>query len=1145
MYKNYFACKCDVTSRDLSKLFLAMKLLTILMFVCIFQVSANSYAQNVNLTVKNAPLKEVFQLLTDQTKYEFIYNSAMLQNANTVSIFVKDEPFLSVLKKCFKNQPVNFLIRDNTIIVTKVEEPLIVTLALQNMVVGSVVSADDGQPMPGVSIKIKGGTKAATTDNNGKFKIEANIGQTLLFSYLGFEGQEFVVKNNDAIKILLKATQNALSDVVVVGYGVQNRRDVTGSVSTVKAQDLNLTNAVSIDNLLQGKAAGLNITSNSAQPGGALNINIRGALSPLGDNNPLYVIDGLPITSNSSVDFNSNTGNFRGGINRSPLTTLNPNDIESIDVLKDASATSIYGSAAANGVILITTKKGKNGKVVVNYNGSYGVQSSKNYLQPLSEQQFRNAVDDIGQEYYRFNNKLAPYGNKNPSTVPAYSPFFTPDQLASAGKGTNYIDYILRQGSIIDQNVSVSGGNTTTKIFTSFNLYDQQGLIKNSNFKRYSGRINVDQKIGKPVTLSLGLTYSQVNNDNIAVGQSGDIESPSLIQAALQFAPDKPLFTTDGKPNTSYYARTANPASFFDITNKTFTKRLIATPKLQIDVMDGLKLNFTGGIDNSNSEREFFVPVKANFTTVTEGDAQRGFNKQNNYSAEGFANYDKSFKNSRFSGVVGVGFYNTSTDGFGLDSKGFSTDAFGVNNIGIAYDKLLSTVYSNRTERNKLSQFTRLNYTVMDKYILQVTGRFDGSSNFPTEKQFGFFPGISTGWIISEEDFLNKVNFISQLKLRGGYGTSGNESITTNGNYAYSLYSLTTNYSYLIGSQLYNSGFIQTQLGNPKLKWETDETINLGLDFGLFKNRISGTFEYFVRTAKDLLDFRILPSANAIGAQAFNVGSTRSKGIEFTLNTKNIVNSSFSWTSTLTMDKSKTYWLKRNPAVALASYIGKNDPINAVYGWKTNGLIRSESAIPPYQTGAFVGNIKYVDINNDNKLDINDVSYLGDYSPKGTFGLNNTLNFKGFDINFFIYGSYGAFSFDAYQNYTNTYNLLRTGAPVNAEIHSTDIYTSFNTNGTYPGLATDLATGNNPSGTNDFRTQKNSYFARLKNLTLGYSWPLDLINSQRLVRSARLFIDIQNLGYTTNIKGLDPEMDRNNNPYPTALTTSFGISAQF
>jgi TonB-linked SusC/RagA family outer membrane protein len=554
-------------------------------------------------------------------------------------------------------------------------------------------------------------------------------------------------------------------------------------------------------------------------------------------------------------------------------------------------------------------------------------------------------------------------------------------------------------------------------------------------------------------------------------------------------------------------------------------------------------VNITGGIDNTNTDRQFFIPVRANFSTVPQGNAQMGLTKLNNYSTEAYATYDKAFNNSRFSGVAGVGYYSSAFSDFGLNAVGFSTDVFGVNNIGIASNRAQSSQSSRREARDKLSQFTRLNYTLMDKYIFQFTGRFDGTSNFPQNNLFGFFPGVSAGWVMTEENFLKDTRWLNQLKLRAGYGTSGNESITTSGNYVYSLYSLSSAYNYLIGNQLYNTGFFQTQLGNQDLKWETDVTFNVGVDFGLLKNKLSGSVDYFRRTAKDLLDFRVLPASNPITTQAFNVGSTRSTGVELTLRSENFSSKNFSWSTLLTVGTSQAYWVERNPAVTLPKYVGYNDPIRAVYGWKTNGLIRSTSDIPKHQSNAFVGNIKYEDLNGDGKLNIDDVTYLGTNDPKSTFGLNNQIRFKSLDLSFFIYGAYGNFTNDGYATFVQLFRLTRPGVPSNVERHTLDAYTSFNPNGTYPGFANDPAAANNPTQVNDFRTVKNSFFARLRNVNLGYSLPP--IGKQKFIRSLRAFVDFNNLFFVTNVRGLDPEMERNNNPYPTALTTAFGITAQF
>ena len=854
-------------------------------------------------------------------------------------------------------------------------------LAQQSERVG-IITDQDGQPIPGVNIIVKNTTRGTTSDFDGNFSIQASNQETLVFSSLAFETQEIAVGSVRSFSITMTESAENLDEIVLVGYGTQRKKDVTGAVSAIKEGDLNKVNAVNINSLLQGKAAGLNVVAGTAQPGGALDINIRGVLSPNGDNSPLFVIDGLPITSNFSTEFASGAQDFRGGFSRSPLNNINPNDIESVEVLKDASATAIYGSAAANGVILITTKKGKEGKATINFSRTYSVQTIKDYIQPLNATQFRRNVNLFGLERYKFNNQIAPYGSSGVS-VDDFNPFFTEEQIAEAGEGTDYIDFITRDGQIIDQNLSISAGNATTKLFTSFNHYKQEAVLRNSNLKRISGRINLDQKIGKRLDISIKASYAQVNSDNVSTGQA-NIDSPSLIQSALQFPSDITPFDDEGTLNQGYYDRTPNPASFDFITNESINKRLVVTPSIKLNLAKGLDLNVTGGIDNTSTERRFFVPVAANFITVPQGNAQLGYTTLDNYSAEGFFDFNRTYGKHRITATAGVGYYRTEFKNFNVEAIGFSTDVFGLDNIGIAFNQEQSNFGSSRSGRDKLSQFTRVNYTFDDKYIFQFTGRFDGTSNFPESNQFGFFPGVSAGWVLSNENFLENVEWLELLKLRGGYGSTGNESITAGNNYAFSLFSLTTVYNYLIGNQLFNSGFIQTQVGNPDLKWETNISVNVGLDFDLFKNgRVSASVDYFQRTAEDLLDFRILPSSNAITQQAFNVGSTRSNGIEVSLRTKNIITDNFSWNSLITLGTVRSFWVERNPAVELPEYVGENDDIRAIYGWKTDGLIRSEEDIPDYQEGAFVGNVKYVDLNNDGILDIQDVANLGTTDPLG------------------------------------------------------------------------------------------------------------------------------------------------------------------
>ncbi len=1115
-----------------------MKLTTFLLLISFTTFASTGYSQaeKVSIQLKDATIKDLFRVVENQTSYKFLYRDDAVENIK-VTMDELDTPLDKILNEVLAGSGFSYKILTNNLIVIGSKE------LLQQIKIAGTVTDEKGNPLPGVTVLVKGSTIGAVTDASGKY-IMNNAPQvaTLIFSFVGMEKQEIAANGRVLIDVVLHEAAINLNEVVVVGYGTQNKRTVTGSVSSVSEEDLKQVNATSLDNILQGKAAGLNISSYTAQPGGAVSVNIRGAISPYGDNSPLYVIDGMPITNNSSTEYNSSANSFRGGFNRSPLDNINPNDIESVDVLKDASATAIYGSAAANGVILITTKRGKEGGITVDYNGTYSIQDMKKYLTPLNATQFENAVNNLSLEYAKFNQRVAPYGTNTLS----YTPYFTQTQVDAAGQGIDYLDYVLRHGVIIDQNISITGGTDRSKIYCSFNYFNQNGLIKQSDLKRYIGRLNFDQKIGKLITFSLGLTYSQINSNNQPTGQSTDTDSPSLLQDALQFAPTIPLYDANGNISKTYYQRIPSPLSFMMITNQNFSHRLLFTPKLSINIIDGLKLYVTAGIDNTGTDRQFYVPLAAGFATVPEGDAQRGYTKLNNYSLESYASYNKIFGINEITAVIGVGAYESNYNDFGLDAQGFGTDVFGVNNIGIASDKLLSSMYSTKTARTKLSQFTRLNYTLLKRYILQITGRFDGSSNFPSINKYGFFPGVSIGWLLKDESFLKNVKALSQLKLRAGYGTSGNESITINGNYALTLYSASNQYNYLIGNTFYNSGFLQSQLGNPNLKWETDITFNAGLDFGFLNNRLTGSFDYFRRKASDLLDFQTLPASNAINNIAANVGSTRSTGFEVALQSENIKSGKFSWTTSLTFSTFKAYWVTRNPQVSFPSYVGIHDQIHAVYGWKTDGLIRSAADIPIYQSKAFVGNIKYVDFNGDGKLDEKDVVNLGSTDPKATFGMNNKFKFGNIDLNIYLYGALGNITWDAYQQFASgAGKIVRPGAPGNADVHALDIYTAGNTDATYPGFASDLAASNNPTGTNDFQAIKNSFFTRVKSIDLGYSLHDLLMGKQKLFRSARVFIDLSNLFYLTNIRGFDPEMERNNNPYPTALTTAFGISAEF
>ena len=1129
------------------KRLLIMKMIAILILVVGLTSSyAESDAQTakINLKFTNGTVKDVLEEIEHQTNLSFMYDNDVFKVNRQISIEAENETLKSVVDKLISGENLKYEMVNRYIVITSAKEP---TANQQGKKVTGKVTDSSGASLPGVSVVVKGTTTGVITDNSGNFTL-ANIPENavLQFSFVGMKTQEVSVGNKTTINLVMAEETIGLEEVVAVGYGIQNKKTTTGSMSNVKAESLNTVNAVSIDNLLQGKAAGLNISANTAQPGGGLSVNIRGSLSPNGSNSPLYVIDGVPIINSSRVDnFGNGQTTFWGGTDRNPLNTINPSDIESIDVLKDASASAIYGSAAANGVILITTKRGAAQKTAITYSGTYSVQTPKKYIEPLNSKDFMSNHELYAEEYWKVNNKIAPYGNINPSTVAPYAHLFSETDISKASQGinTNWADYILQDGLINDQNISITGGTESTKVYTSFNYFSQKALLKNSDLTRFSGRLNLDQKLGSRILLKLGFSYSQVDNQNQNTGYQRDPDSPSPIQSTIRFAPNFEVYDANGNLSQSYLIRTPNPQSWLMIKNNTTTTRLLFTPSLEIKISNDLKATFNGGIDQSRATNDNYVPVSAKFQTALLGDAQLATNFIGNYSTEGYLTYDKKIGINRLSIVAGAGYYKTNANNFGLEGIDFFTDAFGTSAVQIAANKDQNSIYSGRSERTKISQFIRVNYTLLDKYILTFNGRNDGSSIWAKGQKWGFFPGISGAWVVSQEEFMKVLPAVNQLKIRVGYGTVGNEGML--GNYSLSLYG-PYGWSYPFGGKM-SPGALQTQLGNPEIHWEKDITENIGIDFGFFKNRISGSVDYYIRTAQDLFNFRYLSSNNAIARIGANVGSTRSKGIEVLLKTRNVETKSFSWTSDITFSSNKSYWVERsNPEdLAKTPWIGKNDEIHALYGWKTDGIIKSANDIPAYQAGANVGNIKYVDTNGDGKLDSKDVMNLGNRDPKAFYGFGNTFTYKNFDLNIFFYGSLGGIQGDNWRLIGELGGLYNT-APSNAEIHTLNTWATFNPNGAYPGLAPDVVgSASNPSKSNDFGLRKVNW-GRLKNLTLGYNLPSTMIQKTKLFQSVRVFVDFQNLFIFGNYSGLDPEMELGSNfPYPIARTTAFGLNVKF
>lgn len=1009
------------------------------------------------------------------------------------------------------------------------------TLQQVNAIKGQVVDST-GEPLIGVNVSIKGTGKGTITDMDGAFTMDANIGDKLVFSYIGYETQELTLKDRNTIKVELREDTETLEEVVVIGYGTTRKKDITGSVASVKADELNVVSSSSVSQMLQGKVTGMSAIQSSAQPGASMSVNIRGAASPSGSNAPLYVIDGVPLQSNSTADpgLSGSGYGYGSGADRDPLNSINPGDIESIEILKDASAAAIYGASAANGVVLITTKTGKSGKPKVEYRSTLTAQVQKDYPEVLGARDFREQANFWTKEYYLYSNKMGVYGH-NPVDLSGYTPVFA--DVDGYQAETDWMKEITRQGYIIDQNLSVNGGTEKTKYFFSYNFYDNVGILKKSDMLRHSIRLNLDQEFSDRLKGGIKMSYSNVKANNTSIGSRDNVDS--MVMNALRFAPDLPVKDEDGKYTRTYNNLVNNPVSFLDIDDKTTTERIFIAPTLDLKLTDGLVLRGVGGFDSQSGVRERYLPVKAQNVTYPEGQAQLGYSKVINLSAEAFFNYDKVFREiHRVSAVLGAGYYKTINHGFGLSGADFFTDAFGSDNVGIASDKNKEVIRSWRTERIKLSQFLRLNYSLRDKYIFTFTARRDGSSYFAENNKWGIFPSASVAWRINEEAFLKDKTPLSDLKLRIGYGAVGNENVL--GTNSMSLYK--SGYNYLIGSTMH-TGLALTQIENPDLKWETNYTFNVGLDYGLFNQRISGSIEYFYRGVKDLLDYQVLPSNNAVGRVAANIGETKSEGFEFSLRSDNLASDTWKWETSFNVSHFKTNWVKRNPEVALADYIGEKDELDAIYGWKTDGIITSKEAIPAYMPDAAMGNVKYVDVNGDNVLDSKDVVKLGNSTPRWFVGLGNTFSYKGFDLNFYFYGAFGYKKWRG--QVPDTAIIGNSGvAPGNTyQSIMTETWNSQTGQGWMPGVATNVYDSSNPSGNNDFYLMNGAY-VKLKNVTLGYTMPQSVFANSKFIRGARFFVDAQNVATFTGYKGFDPELSTDN-PYPQAVSLSFGFNLNF
>lgn len=1154
-----------VVSLNLKRTIKIMKLTVLMLAVCLSSVVASTYAQTatLNVSAKNETLEKVLKQIEKQSEFLFFYNLEEINKNEKISINEKNANIQTVLDAIAAKTGLKYTIKDRHIVLTSEVAPASTAAAQQDRKVTGTVSDAFG-PVAGANVIQKGTTNGTTTDMDGNFSIEVPANATLQISFIGYIPQEIAVKNQSKINVMLKEDSQALEEVVVVGYGTMKKKDLTGAVASVKMDDAPVGTVSSISHALAGKAAGLQVSTISAQPGGQSTFRVRGAASSdKAGNDPLIIIDGFPVSTPGSLD----SGNqYKDGNTDNILGSINPNDIESIEVLKDASSTAIYGARAGNGVIIVTTKRGKSGAAKVQYSGSASVQQIAKSYEMLDASGFMQATNNFNTERWMKENGVGIYGGKSVDdpSLPALNLPYTNAQIANPANNTNWFDEISRLGFQTSHNLSVTGGNDNTKYLVSGNYFKQDGVLKNNAMERYSARVNLDQKLSKYVKMGVNLNVSRNEYDNVPLG-NGENENAGILVSAAQFNPTLPVRDENGDyAMNSDASFLPNPVSLLDITDKTTKERLLGNVFFEVRPIQDLLLKANFGIDRNYQKRKQYMPTTTLYGTRENGSAYVAQADNSDYLMELTASYTKQIGEHNFGVLAGHSYQLFTYEMLSGKNNDFITDGFLFNNLGAGNAKR-PTVASSATKSRMASFFGRVNYSFKDRYLLTATIRSDGSSNFAEGNRWGVFPSVAAGWRFMEEEFMSPLkNVLSNGKLRLSYGETGNSNV---GDVAYSYYKVGERNNIFGGSMI--NGVYLDQLGNSNVTWETTREWNVGLDLGFLNGRINVTAEYYHKIISDLLNERTLLSYNEVNKLIANVGKTQSQGFELTINTTNIRNKDFEWTSDLTFSLYRDKWKERDPNWKPSAYSEYNGYIRTFAGYVSDGLVQPGETID-HMPGAVPGQVKIKDIDGyvyeadgsikvdkhgipmktgkpDGKLDDADKIIYGSKDPGYLLGFNNTLRYKNFDFNVYFYGQFDKLSAGSYKKQwlSNNVGDLRRG--YNQPTSISDLWSSTNPNGTLPGYFQ----SDSPYGVGDYYYEK-TWFIRCRNITLGYNIPIK--TSKHILSNVRVYFDVNNPFTITPYTGLDPETDASSDKtdasqlqwaYPNVRTYSFGLDITF
>ncbi|MCK0131633.1 TonB-dependent receptor [Flavobacteriaceae bacterium F08102] len=1113
---------------------------TFILLFCstIFALSpTNGISQNAKIKINEDTIlsvDDIFSLIEKQTDYNFVYGVGLFEKAPKIALKKGTVKVYKLLEECLSQTVFTYNFIDDEIIILKRKPAFVGTelVVIPQQRISGKVTDEAGNPLPGVNVLVgeKGSSKVrgVATDINGTYSIMASKDEVIKFSYVGFSTQEFVITDQQVIDVVLTESASSLNEVVVVGYGTTQKKDLTGSVGSINSKKITQVKTQTIDQALVGQLTGVFVESNAGAPGSGASINIRGLSQIIGDNQPLYVIDGVPIV------VNQNYGEFAGSTNSlNPLFNIDQNNVERVDVLKDASAAAIYGSRAANGVIIITTKKGRK-----NQEPQFNVSVNTTYLKETGREDYLNASE--------FKAYAIEVGGVDPNT------FFMDGD-------TDWQDLILQGSPLWNQfNFNTSGGTDRSSYFLGATFNDQDGLLLGNNLKRYNVIANVETLIKDKFRVGGSLNYTYGINKASGLNSLG---------SAANFRPDFPVYNDDGSYTytTGYYGNYLNPlGDEARMTSKDNSQNLFGTIYGELEIIKNLKFTSRINVSLNNVKQSQFSPSFTNdaiFSGINFGFTGA---KLSNETIDG---YTSTFLNQlNYSGIISTDHRIDAMAAISWDRSyqniesqmyaGFPDD-FILTNIGSA---LSSPDFNSSTIESGLNSiFGRVNYNYKDRYLVTFTARSDGSTKFGPENERGFFPSAGIAWNLHNEDFFRKNETISQLKLRASLGKTGTDNLP-----AFSFLTYYVTPPTFSAPLLYNgeNGIVPNGVPNPEIRWEETKQLDLGLEFGLFNGRLNGEIVYFEKNTSDLILFTPIPYETGAVSFSSNVADVINNGWEITIGGDIVNSNDFRWNSSFNISFIK------NEVTALnggqnSNFLGgslrgiaEGEPIGYINGYIVEGIAQTQAEVDALNANAPDGNYfsgfnapgDYIfkDLNGDNEITTADLTNLGDINPDFFGGWNNSITYKNFDLNFnfqFVEG--------VSREWTASRNLNRIDLTMNQHAVVLDTWTPNNPDAKY------ARHGSSTNGRTNSRLVEDGSYIRLRSASLGYNLPSDVVNKLGLSR-ARLSISGNNLFTITDYSGVDPEnvttfsggstVERtsdNGFSYPLAKTFTLGLNLSF